>query len=122
MKHWLAVAALVSAGAAQAEPGDMSVATFIAKADALRAKGFMALLSSDYKVLKAEGTAAGLAYRSQLRAERAAGRPSSCPPTPAKVDSNMVMAHLRSYPAAARPRITMKVAMAELFARTWPCK
>lgn len=122
MKQWLAILALASASAAAAAPGDMSVATFLAKADALRAKGFMALMSSDYKVLKAEGTAAGQAYRARLNAERAAGKPSSCPPTPARVDSNMVLAHLRSYPEAARPRITMKTAMADLFAKTWPCR
>ena len=48
-------------GTAAAAAGDMSVATFLAKADALKAKGPLALLSSDIKLLQGEGQAAGAA-------------------------------------------------------------
>lgn len=126
MKKWLAVAvltaSLAASGAAQAAPGDMSVAAFLAKADALRAKGFMALMSRDYSRLKSEATAAGLDYRSRLKAERTAGRPSSCPPQPTRIDSPMLMAHLRGYPEGERARVPLKAAMADLFIKTWPCR
>jgi hypothetical protein len=104
-----------------ATDGNMSIATFLAKADSLRAKGPFALMSSDYKLLKAEGTAAGEAYGARLRQERAAGRPSSCPPQGTRPNSNQVLAHLRTYPVPARATTTMRAAMADYFIRTYPC-
>lgn len=119
--HLAAIAGLLIATPALAAPGDMNVATFLAKADALRAKGAMALFSSDYKALKGEGEAAGADYRARLNAERAAGRPSSCPPKGAKVSSDKLLSFLRSYPEHVRPRTSMKQAMGDFFARTYPC-
>lgn len=117
-----ALALVLLATPALAEPGDMSAAAFLAKADALRAKGAMALLSGDIKLLKAEGQAAGQAYRARLRADKAAGRtPHSCPPPKSSINSTQIIAHLRSYPAAQRPRITMKAAISDLMAKTYPC-
>jgi cytochrome c553 len=115
----LALAALP--GALLAAPGDMNVATFLAKADALRAKGPAALFSSDVGLLRAEGTAAGEAYRARLARERAAGKPSSCPPKGTKVGQNELLAHLRAYPAGTRPSVTMKQAMADYFIKKYPC-
>ena len=123
MKRILAaLAALALPTALHAATGDMNVATFLAKADALKAKGAMAMFSSDVGVLRSEGTAAGEAYRARLAKERAAGRPSSCPPQGVKVNSNDVLAHLRTYPANARPRVSMKQAMADFFIKKYPCR
>jgi hypothetical protein len=128
MRHsWIAftaaiVAMLTLAAPAFAAAGDMSVATFLAKADALEKKGAMALFSSDLKLLKAEGQAAGKAYRVRLDRERAAGNPSSCPPKGSKVNSDQLLAHLRSYPAAQRPQISMKTAFADMFIKKYPCR
>lgn len=116
------LAAGLIAAPAHAAGGDMSVAAFLSKADALKAKGAMALFSPDIKVLQAEGQAAGEAYRSRLVSERAAGKPSSCPPKGAKVSSDQVLSHLRTYPAPARPRVTMRSAMADFFIKTYPCR
>lgn len=115
---------LLATAPALANPGEMSVATFLAKADALRAKGPAALFSGDMKVLKSEGEAAGAAYRARLAAERAAGRPSSCPPPggKARMSSDQLLAHLRAYPAPARGGTTMKTAMADYFIKTYPCR
>ena len=120
----LTLAGLALPPPALAATGEMSIATFLSKADALRAKGPMALFSSDMNVLKAEGEAAGAAYRARLQAERAAGKPSSCPPPggKARMNSDQLIAHLRSYPEGARPRVTMKAAMADYFIRTYPCR
>lgn len=117
----LALAAL-AATPALAAGGNMSVATFLAKADALKAKGAMALFSSDIKVLQQEGQDAGMAYKAQLDAERAAGHPSSCPPKGVRPSSDQVLAHLRSYPADQRPRISMRTAIGDMFKKTWPCR
>jgi hypothetical protein len=114
-------ASLAFAAPLAAAPGDMTVATFLAKADALKAKGAMALFSTDMKVLRSEGEGAGAAYRVRLNAERAAGHPSSCPPTGVKVNSDKLIAFLRTYPEPARPRVSMKQAIGDYFARTYPC-
>ena len=113
--------ALITTQPASAAPGDMSVATFLAKADGLRAKGAGALFSSDIGVLRREGTAAGMAYQARLRRERTAGQPSSCPPRNAKVSSDRVITHMRSYPDAQRGQVTVTQAIADMFIRTWPC-
>ncbi|MCW1401016.1 hypothetical protein OKA06_01255 [Novosphingobium sp. MW5] len=107
---------------AQAAPGDMSVATFLGKAEALKAKGMAAMFSSDVKVLMNEGKAAAAVYRARLEGERKAGKPSSCPPPKASVSSNEMLAHLASYPAATRPGIPMHRAMGDFFARKFPCR
>lgn len=116
------ILALLAATPALAAGGNMSVATFLAKADALKAKGAMALFSSDIKVLQQEGNDAGMAYKAQLDSERAAGHPSSCPPKGVRINSDQVLAHLRSYPTDQRPRVSMRTAMADLFKKTWPCR
>lgn len=122
LRNLALILAMSMPAALLAAPGDMNVATFLAKADALKAKGPMALFSSDVGLLKAEGTAAGEAYRARLAKERAAGRPSSCPPQGVKVNSDDVLAHLRTYPASTRPRVSMKQAMADFFIKKYPCR
>jgi hypothetical protein len=116
------VPSLMVAAPALAAPGDMNVATFLAKAEALEKKGAAALFSSDLKLLRAEGNAAGAAYRARLERERAAGKPSSCPPKGSRVNSDTLLAHLRTYPAANRTTITMRTAMADLLIKTYPCR
>ncbi|MEY4953356.1 MAG: hypothetical protein RL299_1780 [Pseudomonadota bacterium] len=123
MKKFLAALAILALPTTlYAAPGDMNVATFLAKADALRAKGAMAMFSSDVEVLKTEGKAAGEAYRARLAKERAVGKPSSCPPKGANVNSNELLNHLRAYPATAKPKVSMKQAMADFFIKKYPCK
>jgi hypothetical protein len=116
------VALQALAAPAFAAPGDMNVATFLAKADALEKKGAMALFSSDIKLLKAEGDAAGKAYRARLDRERAVGKPSSCPAKGTKVSSDQLLAHLRSHPAAQRGSISMKTAFADMMIKAYPCR
>ena len=122
MRRLILPVLLIAAPAAAAATEDMSVATFLSKADALKAKGFMALGSSDIKLLREEGQAAGMAYGARLQQERAAGKPSSCPPKGTRPSSNQVLDHLRAYPAAKRASISMKAAMADYFIKTYPCR
>ena len=117
----LVALALTLSAPLAAAPGDMSVAAFLAKVDALKAKGLGALFSSDIGVLKAEAMAAGKGYTARLRQERAAGHPSSCPPKPTKVGQEMWLSHLNSYPAASRGAISLNRAMADMFAKNFPC-
>ena len=117
----ICAAALCLAAPALASPGDMAVSVFLAKAEALKAKGMAAMFSSEIGVLMAEGKAAGQAYREQLALETRAGRPSSCPPPKAPITSDILIEHLKSYPVAVRPNTSIRTAMADLFRKKYPC-
>lgn len=121
MVFWVLAVGLATP--AVAAPGDMSAATFLARADALKKKGMMALLSGDVGKLKAEAMGAANAYRARIKADQAAGRqPHSCPPQKGSLNSDQLMAHLRTYPPAQRERTTMKVAIADYMAKAYPCR
>ncbi|MES2986504.1 MAG: hypothetical protein V4808_01235 [Pseudomonadota bacterium] len=101
----------------------MTVAEFLAKANALKAKGMMAAFSSDIGLLKGEMAGITAAYRADIERARAAGRkPHSCPPPKgqAKMGSNEFIAELEKIPAARRG-ISMKQAFYGMMARKYPC-
>jgi hypothetical protein len=103
----------------------MSVAEFLAKTDALKAQGVLAMASPDIGLLRGDIATASDAYRAGLAAEVAAGRkPSSCPPPKgtAKVTSDDIIAAFRAIPAAQRPRTTTKTAFAAFMTKRYPCK
>lgn len=118
-------ASLVLSGSAGAEtarqPGTMSVAVFMAKAAALEAKGALALFSSDFSVLKTEVASSAQAFRRQIKAEAASGKPSACPPERAALTSDDILVQMRGYPVDARPRILVSVAIADLIRKRYPC-
>ena len=110
---------IVPLGAAQA----MDVATFLAKADALQKKGMLALMSSDYKLLKAEIVNQSQVLRNErLAAERAHRKPAYCPPAKSGLNSSEILASFRTIPAAQRPRTQVKDALRALLARKYPCR
>ena len=115
------MALILPAATAFAAPGDMSVATFLVKANALKSKGPLALFSGDVKVLQAEAKGGAMAYRTQLAGERKAGRPSSCPPAKAALSSDDLLAQMESYPQSARASIPVRAAMADLFKKRFAC-
>jgi hypothetical protein len=114
-----ALLAVIPIGAAQA----MDVATFLAKADALQKKGMLALMSSDYKLLKKEVVDQTQGLRSErLAAQKAGRKPAYCPTAGSDLTSNEVLAAFRSIPAAQRPRIQVRDALRALLARKYPCR
>jgi hypothetical protein len=101
---------------------NMPVSTFLEKADALKAKGMMAMLSSDIGLLKAEVQAAALSYRKERKAAEAAGRkPEVCPPEKGSLNTDELTASFRAIPAEARPRTTVKQAWIGYMKRKYPC-
>lgn len=103
----------------------MSVAEFLAKTDALKAKGVLALGSPDIGLLRDDIATASDAYRAGLAREVAAGRkPSSCPPPKgtAKVTSDDIIAAFRAIPAGQRAKMSTKTAFAAFMAKRYPCK
>jgi hypothetical protein len=101
----------------------MPVSQFLAKAEALKEKGAMALFSGDVAKLKAEVVNSGKELRTEQVAARKAGRkPATCMPEQGKasVGSNEVLAHFRSIPPAQRS-MTVKAAFAGLMRKKYPC-
>ncbi len=122
MKKALFIAAALSAFATPAFAQNMPVSTFLEKADALKAKGMMAMFSSDAGVLKTEVQAAALSYRKERKASEAAGRkPEVCPPEKGSLNSDELMTAFRAIPAEARPRTTVKQAWIGYIKRKYPC-
>ena len=118
----LASAAILAAPASAAGKAEMTIATFLAKADALKAKGPLALMSPDIGLLKGEVNTAAARYKARLEADKKAGRPPhSCPAKGAKVSSDEFLTHLRSYPAARRPSVTVGVAFDSFMVKRFPC-
>ena len=114
-----ALLAMVPLGAANA----MDVATFLAKADALEKKGMMALMSSDYKLLRNEIMAQSRLLRAErLAAERAGHKPAYCPPARQELGSKELLAAFRTIPVAQRPRIQVRDALRAFLARKYPCR
>ena len=117
----LAAAALSMAVPAHAE---MSVATFLAKRDALKAQGIRALGSPDIKLLRGEMEGVTTAYRADLvRAKAGGGKPHSCPPPKgqAKMSSDDLVAHFRTIPAAEAQRTSIKTAFYGMMKKRYPC-
>lgn len=102
----------------------MTVNEFLAKADALKAKGILAIGSSDIGLLRDEVKAAGAAYRANLAQEVAAGKqPSSCPPPVGKtgITSDQIIKDFRTLPPGQR-QLSVKAAWALIMAKRYPCK
>lgn len=100
----------------------MDVATFLAKADALKAKGIGALLSKDYKVLENEIRSNGAALMAERDAAKAAGRPLAyCAPGKVSLNSNEVIAMMNAVPAARRAQTPVKDALRAGLGRKYPC-
>jgi hypothetical protein len=123
MRIRLTLAAALIAGLAPAGAEAMPVSTFLQKADALQAKGMLALFASDYKLLKTEVTNASGQLRAERLAARAAGRrPAYCPPQDqGSLDSNELLAAFRTIPPAVAARTEVKDALRALLARKYPC-
>jgi hypothetical protein len=102
----------------------MDVATFLAKADALQGKGMLALFSSDIGLLKREIGADVKALVDEARAAASAGRPHAFCPQPGKMSLNSeeIIASMRTVPAAERPRTDVRQPLKVLLARKYPCR
>lgn len=97
---------------------------FLQKAESLKKKGPLALLSGDMGKLKGEirGSA------EQLRAERlaavkAGSKPAYCPPEKSgSLGVEEIMSHFQSIPAAERSRMSSKDAFKRLMVKKYPCR
>lgn len=122
MKRWMIAATMLVALPASAQA--MTVAQFLAKANALRAKGPFAIGSPDIKLLRAEVQRVADAYRADLTAARKAGRtPHNCPPPRGKASfgARDVMAEFNAIPPARRG-MSVKTAFYAMMKKRFPCR
>lgn len=100
----------------------MDVATFLQKADALKAKGPLALFSSDLRLLKSEMETAGKQLRSEKQARDKAGLPPrSCPPKDAKpMTADQFLAEMHKL-SPADQRLPLKDGLLRVAQRRFPC-
>jgi hypothetical protein len=109
--------------AVPAVPPEMTVATFLQRADRARAFGPRAFMTPDYAVLKAEVERVARRYTAEVKAARAAGRsPHSClPPNPDLTPDHLVT-HMRTIPPVQRPKTTVRTAVYSLLKKRYPCR
>ena len=119
----LAVAAAVAAIAFPSSAMAMPAAEFLARADALIAKGPFALFSSDYRLLKKVGEDTGAQLRAEREAQVRAHRPTAyCPPDGVvRMGDREMVAGLHRIPREALARMDIKTAMRLVVAAKYPC-
>jgi hypothetical protein len=102
----------------------MPVSTFLTKASALKSKGPLALLSGDFKLLKAEVNNSAQAYAKDVQSARKAGKLThSCPPagTSLSMNSDELLGHFNAIPPAQRS-MSVKAAFYDLMKKKFPCR
>jgi hypothetical protein len=125
MKRCLALAlglACLVGPARAAAPAPMSVATFIAKADGLKKKGPLALLSGDLKLLMNQVKQDSAQLKAENKALEAAGRKKHyCAPEGSGMSQKDLLAAVEAVPPAQRARTSTKEAFKVYIARRYPC-
>ena len=116
------IAALTIAGLAMPASAAMTVGTFLARANALRDQGPMALMSPDLRALKAEAKAATNQLKAERAARAAAGKPPiACVPEGESVGIMDMLDGLNELPASYRKR-PLKDGYARVLANLYPCR
>ena len=116
------VAALLMVGAAMPANAAMTVGTFLARANALRDQGPMALMSPDLPALKAEAKAATNQLKAERAARAAAGKPPiACVPEGESVGIMDMLDGLNELPASYQKR-PLKDGYARVLANLYPCR
>ena len=119
--HKAVFALLLLAPVSALQAQNMPVSEFLAKVEALKKKGPMALFSSDIKLLKAEVQNSGKQFRAEQAALKNAGKkPVACLPEKAATDSDEIVAHFSSIPPQQRS-MPVKTAFAALMRKKFPC-
>lgn len=118
------IAAALALCLAPAAADAMTVAQFLALADAARARGVAAMLSPEADVLKREMRAIWRGYAADLAVARREGRaPHSCPPprSDPRLTAANLLAELERIPRTQRG-MPMKSAFYRIMKRRFPCR
>ncbi|HEX8381998.1 MAG TPA: hypothetical protein VF592_01345 [Sphingomonas sp.] len=118
----LVLGAAMALGLAAPVQAAMTVGEFIAKANALSAKGPMALFSSDLGLLKREMTGVARQLKAEGAQRRAAGLPPrACPPKGAKMGPAELMSAMNAIPPAERG-MSLKDGFVRAMSARFPCR
>ena len=122
MTFRVALAMMLFAVAAPAAA--MPVSTFLAKAEALKKKGPLAIFSSDVKVLMNQMKQDADTLKAENKAAEAAGRKKaySTQAEGVKLSDRDILGALNAEPAAQRASTSTKDAMRVYLARRFPCR
>lgn len=121
MRYVLSALFLISVPSAARRAQTMPVATFVAKADALKKKGPLALFSGDYSRLKAEVNNSAKALGAEQLAARKAGRkPATCMPKDISIGTDELLGHFRAI-SRAQQGVSVKTAFASFANKKYPC-
>jgi hypothetical protein len=110
--------------ASETPKSQMTVATFLVKANALKSMGPLAMMSPDYDIMKREVLSVSRAYTAMLKTDKAAGRkPHSCPPAQLEksVSPDMILKHMESVPKKRRKKTTARDALFDFMKKKYPC-
>jgi hypothetical protein len=99
----------------------MTAQTFYTKALALKRQGNLAILSSDYRLLKSEIQVAAKSVKAENATAAANGKPLYCAPANVKIDPDQVIAAFGAIPASRRKTMTVRAAWREIAIRKYPC-
>ncbi len=103
-------------------PGDMSVAAFLARANNIMRLGPLAAVTPEAYRLKNEVIATAKRYKARIDAQQRAGhKTSSCPPDTGTLTPEEWLAHLNSYPASVRGKLSVYRAFDALMKKRYPC-
>ena len=116
------IAVLLAGGMAMPVSAVMTVGTFLARANALRDQGPMALMSPEFPALKAEAKAATNQLKAERAARAAAGKPPiACVPEGESVGIMDMLDGLNELPASYQKR-PLKDGYARVLANLYPCR
>ena len=116
------IGVVLALGLAAPASARMTLAEFLPRANALQAKGMMAVFSSDLKPVMNEMKAVSAEMKAEAERRRAAGLPKrACPPEGTKIDSKQLLAMLNAVPPAERG-ISVKDGMVRVMAQRFPCR
>lgn len=121
MRYVLAALLLAATPATALQAQSMPVSQFLAKAEALKKKGPLALLSSDIGLLKSEIQKSAKSIREEQTAAKKAGKKLPyCMPDKASFNSDELLAHFQSIPPAQRSQ-PVRAGFAGLVRKKYPC-
>lgn len=113
---------VLAVGIAAPAHAAMTLAEFLTKANALHAKGAMAIFSSDLKPVMNEMRSSFDQLKVEGERRKAAGLPPrACPPKDTKLDSKQLLAMLNAIPPAERG-ISVKDGLLRAMSQRFPCR
>lgn len=119
MRHGLVLLGALTLGSGASA---MPVATFLTKAEALKKKGPLALLSGDLKLLTNQVKSDAGKIREERLAAKAAGKPTFCPPERGtRLTDKDILAAMEAVPASERARTDTRSALRAFLVRRHPC-